>query len=143
MPTPSDQDDPEERRAAIAAIGHDLPPWHAWEGVIAGLLYARRPDSSPPIVVRSTTPTGLRQEIERAEKERGLREMTDEAISSDLADLRKEFEGSGFTFGSVWASAGSGPDARRLFASHGTLLITSWSAVELRVRIREEMRRGQ
>ena len=69
--------------------------------------------------------------------------MTDEAISSDLADLRKEFEGSGFTFGSVWASAGSGPDARRLFASHGALLITSWSAVERRVRIREEMRRGQ
>ncbi len=64
--------------------------------------------------------------------------MTDEAISSDLADLRKEFEGSGFTFGSVWASAGAGPDARRLFASHGTLLITSWNAAELRMRIREE-----
>ncbi len=60
--------------------------------------------------------------------------MTDEAISSDLADLRKEFEG----FGSVWASAGAGPDARRLFASHGTLLITSWNAAELRMRIREE-----
>ncbi len=64
--------------------------------------------------------------------------MTDDAISSDLADLRKEFEGSGFTFGSVWASAGAGPDARRLFASHGTLLITSWNAAELRMRIREE-----
>jgi hypothetical protein len=48
--------------------------------------------------------------------------MTDDAVSSDLADLRKEFEGSGFTFGSVWASAGAGPDARRLFASRGTLL---------------------
>jgi hypothetical protein len=69
--------------------------------------------------------------------------MTDEAISSDLADLRKEFEGLGFTFGSVWASAAAGPDARRLFASHGTLLITSWNAAELRMRIREEMRRRQ
>ena len=69
--------------------------------------------------------------------------MTDEAISNDLADLRKEFEGSGFIFGSVWASAGAGPDARRLFASHGTLLITSWNAAELRMRIREEMRRRQ
>lgn len=68
--------------------------------------------------------------------------MTDEAMSSDLADLREEFEGSGFTFGSVWASAGAGPDARRLFASRGTLLITSWSAAELRVRIREELCRG-
>jgi hypothetical protein len=69
--------------------------------------------------------------------------MTGETISSDLADLRKEFEGSGFTFGSVWASAGAGPDARRLFASRGTLLITSWNAAELRMRIREEMRRGR
>ena len=69
--------------------------------------------------------------------------MTDDAISSDLADLRKEFEGSGFSFGSVWASAGAGPDARRLYASRGTLLITSWNAAELRMRIREELRRGQ
>jgi hypothetical protein len=69
--------------------------------------------------------------------------MTDEAIGSDLAGLRQEFEGSGFTFGSVWASAGAGPDARRLFASHGTMLITAWTAAELRLRIREEMRRGQ
>jgi hypothetical protein len=67
--------------------------------------------------------------------------VTDDVIGNDLADLRKEFEGSGFTFGSVWASAGAGPDARRLFASHGTLLITSWNAAELRIRIREEMRR--
>jgi hypothetical protein len=69
--------------------------------------------------------------------------VTDDAISSDLADLRKEFEGSGFSFGSVWASAGAGPDARRLYASRGTLLITSWNAAELRMRIREELRRGQ
>jgi hypothetical protein len=69
--------------------------------------------------------------------------VTDDAISNDLADLRKEFEGSGFTFGSVWASAGAGPDARRLFASHGTLLITSWNAAELRARIREEMHRSR
>ena len=67
--------------------------------------------------------------------------MTDDEFGDDLAGLRKEFEGSGFSFGSVWASAGAGPDARRLFASHGTLLITSWNAAELRIRIREEMRR--
>lgn len=69
--------------------------------------------------------------------------MTDEAIRSDLAGLREEFEGSGFTFGTVWASAGAGPDPRRLFASHGTLLITARNAAELRMRIREEMRRNQ
>jgi len=65
---------------------------------------------------------------------------TDEAISSDLADLRKEFAGSGFAFGSVWASAGAGPDARRLYASRDGVLITSWTAAELRMKIRDELR---
>jgi len=69
--------------------------------------------------------------------------MTGNAMRDDLAGLRKEFEGSGFTFGSVWASAGSGPDARRLYASHGSLLLTAWNAAGLRIRIREEMRRGR
>ena len=36
-------------------------------------LYARRPGTSPPMVVRSVTIHGLRQEIEHAEHERGLR----------------------------------------------------------------------
>ena len=62
-----------------------------------------------------------------------------EAISGDLADLRKEFSGSGFTFGSVWASAGTGPDARRLYASRDGVLITSWTAAELRMKIRHEL----
>lgn len=62
-----------------------------------------------------------------------------EAISSDLADLRKEFAGSGFTFGSVWASAGTGPDVRRLFASRDGMLLTSWNAAELRMKIRYEL----
>jgi len=67
----SDQDGPDERRTVLAAIGHDLPPWQAWEGVIAGLLYARRPNCSPPLVVRSATLVGLRHEIDCAERERG------------------------------------------------------------------------
>jgi len=76
VPTSSHQDGPpdDERRAALAAINRSYPPWHAWEGVIAGLLYARRPNSSPPMMVRSTTAPGLRHEIERAEEERGLRQ---------------------------------------------------------------------
>ena len=73
MPTSPDHVDPDERRAALAAISHDLAPWHAWEGAIAGLFYARRPNSSPPMVVRSTTTDGLRREIESVERERGLR----------------------------------------------------------------------
>ena len=76
MPTSSHQDEPpdDERRKALAAINRSYPPWQAWEGVIAGLLYARRPNSSPPMVVRSVTAPGLRHEIERAEEERGLRQ---------------------------------------------------------------------
>jgi hypothetical protein len=75
VPTSSHQDDPpdDERRTALAAINRAYPPWHAWEGVIAGLVYARRPNCSPPLVVRSATAAGLRHEIERAEVERGLR----------------------------------------------------------------------
>lgn len=61
------------QRGALAAIPGDYPGWLAWEGAIAGLLYARRPRSSPPMVVRSTTADGLRQEIESAERARGLR----------------------------------------------------------------------
>ena len=74
MPTSSHHDEPpdDEHRTALVAINHSYPPWQAWEGVIAGLLYARRPNCSPPMVVRSTTAAGLRHEIECAEAERGL-----------------------------------------------------------------------
>jgi hypothetical protein len=71
------RNDPEAVREcprALAAVARDFPPWQAWEGVIAGLLYARRPNCSPPMVVRSATTDGLRGEIERAEEERGLRQ---------------------------------------------------------------------
>jgi hypothetical protein len=62
-----------------------------------------------------------------------------EAISDDLADLRGEFAESGFTFGSVWASAATGPDARRLYASRDGVLTTAWTAAELRMKVRHEL----
>jgi hypothetical protein len=61
------------RDSSLAAIDRDYPGWHAWPAVLAGLLYARRPRSTPPLVVRSVTTEGLRQAIEDAERERGLR----------------------------------------------------------------------
>lgn len=64
--------------------------------------------------------------------------MTDEAIGGDLADLRKEFGDEGWQFSTMWATAGAGPDARRLTASRGTVLLTAWSAPELRMKIRHE-----
>jgi hypothetical protein len=58
--------------AELAAIDRDFPPWHAWPGV-AGLVYARRPLTSPALVVRATSAGDLRTAIEDAEKKRGLR----------------------------------------------------------------------
>jgi hypothetical protein len=66
--------------------------------------------------------------------------VTGEPLSSDLAGLRREFEGSGWRFSSVWASAGTGPDARRLTATRGTVLLTAWTGAELRMKIRAEER---
>jgi hypothetical protein len=44
----------------------EFPHWHVWRGV-AGLLYARRPRSSPPRVVRARDTVGLRDQIKQAE----------------------------------------------------------------------------
>jgi hypothetical protein len=44
----------------------EFPHWHVWRGV-SGLLYARRPLTSPPIVVRATDVEDLRDQIKNAE----------------------------------------------------------------------------
>ena len=61
-----------ERVHALAEIERDYPGWRAWSGVLAGIVYARRPYSSPPLVVRAI-PADLCHAIEAAETERGLR----------------------------------------------------------------------
>jgi hypothetical protein len=61
------------RARALAEVEHDYPGWQAWPGMFAGVVYARRPRTSPPLVVRAITPERLRQAIEAAETERGLR----------------------------------------------------------------------
>jgi hypothetical protein len=43
-----------------------FPHWHVWRGV-AGLLYARRPRTSPPKIVRAKDPLTLRDRIAQAE----------------------------------------------------------------------------
>ena len=63
----------DERAGTLAEIARDYPGWETWKGILAGVLYARRPRSSPPMVVRAITADGLRQAIETAEAERGLR----------------------------------------------------------------------
>jgi hypothetical protein len=63
----------EDRACELAEIARDYPAWRAWPGTVAGVLYARRPRTSPPLVVRAATTDQLRQAIEDAERERGLR----------------------------------------------------------------------
>ena len=65
-------DDMAARDEEFAAVAREHPLWDPWAGV-AGLLYARRPRSSPPMCVRSRSPDGLREAIIKAEEKRGLR----------------------------------------------------------------------
>jgi hypothetical protein len=45
----------------------EFPHWHVWRGV-CGLVYARRPRTSPPVVVRGEDATDLRDRISRVER---------------------------------------------------------------------------
>jgi hypothetical protein len=65
--------DNDARARALADVERDYPGWQAWPGVLAGVVYARRPLSTPPMVVRAVSPDGLRKAIKTAEAERGLR----------------------------------------------------------------------
>ena len=58
--------------------------------------------------------------------------------SSDIQRLQGEFGDRGWRFGSVWATAASGPDRRRLFAARDTTLLTAWTEAELAIKIRQE-----
>ena len=46
----------------LADVAREFPCWHCWRGV-SGLLYARLPKSSPPIVIRAEDPVDLRDQI--------------------------------------------------------------------------------
>jgi hypothetical protein len=63
-----------------------------------------------------------------------------ETAASDLSQLREEFPD--WRFGTVWASAASGPDRRRLWARRGTVLLSAWNADGLRASIDYEQRHG-
>ena len=61
------------RTRALREVERDYPGWQVWPAVLGGLVYARRPRTSPPLVVRAVTTDELRQAIETAEAERELR----------------------------------------------------------------------
>ena len=50
-------------------------------------------------------------------------------MGDDLTKLRQDHPE--WTIGSVWMAAGSGPDARRLWASRGDVRLSAWTAAEL------------
>jgi hypothetical protein len=58
-------------------------------------------------------------------------------IPDDVARLREQFPG--WTFGTVWASAASGPDARRIWAAKDGFLLSAWTAAELAADIRRHV----
>jgi hypothetical protein len=57
-------------------------------------------------------------------------------MTADLEELQNQFPA--WRFGTIWASAASGPDARRLYAAKDTILITAWDAAQLAADIRRE-----
>jgi hypothetical protein len=60
-------------KPTLGEVEAEFTRWHCWTGV-AGMLYARLPGSSPPIVVRAGEPielqTGIRREVARLELKR-------------------------------------------------------------------------
>jgi hypothetical protein len=54
----------------------------------------------------------------------------------DITQLREQWPG--WTFGTVWASAGTGPDQRRIWAVRGGFMLSAWSAAELSASIRRD-----
>jgi hypothetical protein len=59
------------RETELSALIGQFKHWEAWVGV-SGRLYARRPRSSPAIVVSANDTETLAAEIERAIKEHKL-----------------------------------------------------------------------
>jgi hypothetical protein len=55
---------------------------------------------------------------------------------SDVDELREQFPD--WRFGTVWASAASGPDKRRLYATRRGVTLTAWNRFELAADIRRE-----
>lgn len=54
--------DPETAEPALKDVQAEFPAWYAWRG-IAGLLYARRLNSTPPRIVRAEDADDLRDQI--------------------------------------------------------------------------------
>jgi hypothetical protein len=118
--------------ADLAELLDRYDSWHVeYQDHPAAWIATRRPSPAQVHVLAAYDLGSLRAKLAAAE-----------ALTAALAGLRAEFAGTGFTFGTVWASAAVRPDARRLYASRAGVLITSWTPAELRNRLHEELARG-
>jgi hypothetical protein len=62
--------------------------------------------------------------------------MTTGTGKTDLDWLREQFPS--WRFGTVWATAASGPDKRRIYATRDGVTLTAWNQFELARKIRQE-----
>ena len=62
--------------------------------------------------------------------------MEESCQPDDLARLREQFPG--WRFGSVWATAASGPDRRRIWARRGVAFLSAWTAEDLAASVGRE-----
>lgn len=65
--------------------------------------------------------------------------MTGEPMAADLARLAAKHPG--WRFGTVWATAGTGPDRRRVWAFKDGIMLSAWDAASLSADIRREEER--
>lgn len=56
----------QEQDAALEELARQTG-WHCWQGTIP-VVYARRPKSSPPVVIRAGDVDELREAIQRAKQ---------------------------------------------------------------------------
>jgi hypothetical protein len=66
----------------------------------------------------------------------GVATVTD-PTHDDLAKLRQEHPC--WSFGTVWATANTGPDQRRIWASRNGIILSAWNAAELAEGIKREL----
>ena len=64
--TPASQESTGEDHPDWWPYAAEFPCWYVWRGV-GGLVYARRPRTRPPAVVRAVDAADLREQIRRAE----------------------------------------------------------------------------
>ena len=57
-------------------------------------------------------------------------------VADDLSQLREQFPD--WRFGTVWATAATGPDQRRVWATRDAVTVTAWNAAELAQKVRRE-----